>query len=240
MQGSRTRGSYDVYAFQRIIQKLADLTRSRPHLTLSAIAEAITSERGVVFHRENFVRLRNYALSDPHVDTIVEWIVKHHDPKFREKLTPDAIFSEIGESNRDFYFHYSQIDPYAVWEEDVFQAFSGVYLCAPALDLNSYLPVPIVRAFLERAMRGDTTKPERVSRSLDIRQYIAERSILILKATPAGYYHAAEFPISIFFPSEFITLDLKWCMRESASHPATAFAFSCANAYPAWGSRIRY
>lgn len=47
------------------------------------------------------------------------------------------------------------------------------------------------------------------NRALDIKQYIAERSFLILRATPAGYYHAAEFPYSALFPPSFETLDLK-------------------------------
>jgi hypothetical protein len=209
MEGSTARGTYDAYAIQRIVQKLLDLTRSRPQLSLSAIADAISDWKGVTFHREYFGRLRRYELSDPHVNTIVDWIVVHHDPKFREKLTPDAIFWQIGESSRDFYFHFSQMDPYEAWQEGVLQAFSGVYLCAPALDRNSYLPSATVRSFFERVTAGETTKEEQLRRSLDIKQYIAERSILILKATPEGYYHAAEFPLSILFPPDFVTLDVR-------------------------------
>lgn len=209
MTGSTARGSYDVYALQRIIQKLNDLTRSRPRLSLSAIAEAISEwKNGMAFHREYLTRLRKFELSDPHVNAIVEWIVAHHDPKFRETLTPEAIFWQVGESSRDFYFHFSQLDPFEAWEEEILQAFSGVYLCAPQRDRNSYLPAPIVREFFERVAKNETSQPERVRRSLDIKQFIAERSILILRHTPAGYYHAAEFPLSLLFPPEFETLDV--------------------------------
>lgn len=209
MHRPSARGSYDTYALQRIVQKLNELVRSHPSLSFTGIADAISVWKKVEFHREYLIRLRNFRLGDPHVNLIVEWIVAHHDAKFREKLSPDAIFWEVGESSRDFYFHLARLDAYETWEEDILQAFSGVYLCAPQRDRNSYLPMPMVRDFFERVARGETQPPERLKRSLDIKQYIAERSILILRDTPAGYYHAAEFPLSLLFPPEFITLDVK-------------------------------
>lgn len=207
MQASSARGSYDTYAFQRIIQKIDDLCRSRPRLTLSGIADAISEWKGMTFHREYLTRLRNLELSDPHVNTVVDWIVAHHDPKFREKLSPDAIFWEVGESSRDFYFHLARLDQYETWEEEILQAFSGVYLCAPQRDRNSYLPMSMVRDFFERT--AEFSPQQKMRRSVDIKQYIAERSILVLRHTPAGYYHAAEFPLSLLFPPDFITLDVK-------------------------------
>lgn len=207
MQGSSARGSYDAYAFQRIIQKLNELVKSHLNLSFTGIAEAISAWRNIEFHREYLVRLRNQRLGDPHVNMVVEWIVAHHDPKFREKLSPDAIFWEVGESSRDFYFHLAKLDQYETWEEEILQAFSGVYFCAPQRDRNSYLPMSMVRDFFNRASEFDPQ--QRMRRSLDIKQYIAERSILILRHTTAGYYHAAEFPLSLLFPPDFTTLDVK-------------------------------
>jgi len=207
MQGSSARRIYDDYALQRIIQKINDLCRAHPRLSLSAIADSISDWKNMSFYREYFTRLRQYKLSDPHVNTVVEWIVAHHDPKFREKLSPDAIFWEVGESSRDFYFHLANLDRYETWEEEILQAFSGVYVCAPQRDRNSYLPISMVRDLFERP--AEFTPEQKTKRSVDIKQYIAERSILILRHTPAGYYHAAEFPLSLLFPHDFITLDVK-------------------------------
>jgi hypothetical protein len=200
-------GKYDTYAFERVIEKINLLIRAHPNLSLSAMASAISDWRNTTFHREYFTRLRKFTLTDPHVDTIIEWIVAHHDEKFRETLTPESIFAHVGESSYNFYYHLSQIEDYDTWEEDVLQAFAGVYLCAPAHDRNSYLPMPMVRDYFENKDQLDPA--EKLKRSSDIKQYIAERSILILRATPMGYYHAAEFPLSLLFPPDFVTLDLK-------------------------------
>ncbi|MBN9304888.1 MAG: hypothetical protein BGO82_10740 [Devosia sp. 67-54] len=201
------KGDYDVYALQRIIQKLSDLVRSHPNLSLSQIAERISAWASQPFHREYLGRLRAYSLNDAHINTIVEWIVEFHDPDFRKKLTPEAIFGVVGEASRDFYFHFSQIDPFEAWEQEVFNAFAGIYICAPADDRNSYLPMPVLRRFFADP---DAFPPDvRVKRALDIKQYVSERSILVLRAMPIGYYHAAEFPMSLLFPPGFAPLDVK-------------------------------
>ena len=207
MPGKVVRGAYDDYAIERVIQKLSDLIGSHPNLSFSEIAEQISDWRGIRFHREYFVRLRRYSLNDAHIDTIVEWIVQHHDEKFRSKLTPDALFAEVGESSRDFYFHHAQHDTYEAWEEEVLRAFAGVYVCAPANDRNSYLPVSLLRRFFaDHAGASPTTLAKR---AIDIKQYIMERSILILRPTATGYYHAAEFPMSLLFPAQLVTFDMK-------------------------------
>ncbi|PWE55003.1 hypothetical protein DEM27_16230 [Metarhizobium album] len=201
------RGKYDVYAYQRVIQKVSAIVKAHPHLKGGGIAAAISEWRNVPFHREYMARLRNYKFADPHVDVIIDWIVAHHDPKFRTKLSPDSIFSQVGESSFDFYFHLSQMDDYDNWEEEVLKTFEGVYICAAAQDRHSYLPMTMVRHFFENKAAYDDK--EKLKRSLDIKQYIAERSILILRATPMGYYHAAEFPLSLLFPPDFVTLDVR-------------------------------
>lgn len=209
MSTAAGQSNYDLYARERIIQKIDELCRSHPGLTQGGIAALISRERGVEFHRIYMARLREGELSDPLIDVIVDWIVRNHDGDFREKLAPDSIFWQAGESNRDFYFHFSQMDSLEAWEEKVLRAFEGVYLCAPDTDLNTCLPSKMVRDFFERIEAGATVPEERRHRSLDIKQYIAERSFLILKATPEGYYHAAEFPYGLLFPPHFETLDLR-------------------------------
>lgn len=201
------KGDYDDYALQRIIQKLDDLVRSRPNLSMSQIAERISASASQPFYREYLVRLRAYSLNDAHINTIVEWIVKFDDPDFRKKLTPEAIFGEVGSASRDFYFHFSQIDRFEAWEQEVFNAFAGIYICAPADDRNSYLPMPVLRRFFADV---DAFPPDqRAKRALDIKQYISERSILVLRAMQIGYYHAAEFPMSLLFPPAFTPTDVK-------------------------------
>lgn len=200
-------GKYDTYAFERVIEKINLIVRSHPGLSLGAVATAISDMKNTTFHREYFSRLRKFTLTDPHVESIIEWIVAHHDEKFRDKLSPDSIFAQVGESSYNFYYHLSQMEDYDAWEEDVLKAFAGVYLCVPASDRNSYLPMPMVRDFFENIESADQTA--KLKRSSDIKQYIAERSILILRATPMGYYHAAEFPLSLLFPPDFVTLDVK-------------------------------
>jgi hypothetical protein len=200
-------GKYDVYAYQRVIQKISDIIRAHPRLKNGGVAAAISEWRNVPFHREYMGRLRKFTLGDPHVDMIIDWIVENHDPKFREKLSPDSIFAQVGESSFDFYFHLTQMEDYDSWEEEILKTFEGVYLCAPARDRHSYLPMTMVRHFFENKDGYD--QQAKLNRSMDIKQYIAERSIVILRATPMGYYHAAEFPLSLLFPPDFVTLDVR-------------------------------
>lgn len=209
MRAPTAPGSYDDYAQQRIIAKLNALRRSHG-LSLGGIAAAISKERNIEFHREYMTRLRSGKLSAPLIAVVVDWIIAHHDPKFLEKLTPDAIFSEIGASARDFYFHLSKMENYDTWEESVLKAFEGVYIAAPENDLNSYLTMPQAREYFEimEAGRGFYDHPP-IPRSYDTKQFIRQHSILILRATAAGYYHAAEFAYSLLFPPQFQTLDAK-------------------------------
>lgn len=209
MRAPTAPGSYDDYAQQRVTAKLNTLRRTHG-LSLGGIAAAISRERNIEFHREYMTRLRTGKLSAPLIAVVVDWIIAHHDPKFLEKLTPDAIFSEIGASSRDFYFHLSQMENYDSWEESVLKAFEGVYIAAPENDLNTYLTMPLVRHYFGEVEAGRMQYGRgQAPRSNDIKQFIQQRSILILRATAAGYYHAAEFPYSLLFPPAFQTLDIK-------------------------------
>lgn len=176
-------GTYDIYAYERVIEKINLVIRSHPHLSLGTIAASISEERGIEFHREYMTRLRKFKLADPHVDMIIDWIVAHHDEKFREKLSPESIFAQVGESSYNFYYHLAQMEDYDAWEEDVLKAFAGVYLCAPAHDRNSYLPMPMVREYFEHKDQLDQT--DKLKRSSDIKQYIRRTEPFLILSSVA-------------------------------------------------------
>ncbi len=197
---------YDEYARQRILQKLLDLRAQYTDLSFSAMANEISDWKHTTFHREYFKRLRQGTLRDPHVQTIVEWIATFHDEDFHDKLSPESIFAEVGISSRDYYFHLSERDDFEDWEEQMLDGLSGVYLCAPENDRNSYYPIGILREFFKK---DQEFKKETLRHSVDIKQYIQERTILILCKTSNSYFHAAEFPMAALFPKSFETADIK-------------------------------
>lgn len=199
---------FDQYARDRIVQKLADLKRASPRgHSYNNMATAIGDHSGTVFYAEYLKRLRSGSLSDALTENVVAWIEAKHDKGFRDKLKPDGLFQRYGETSRDYYFHLPQIDEYETWEEEVIEAFGGVYLCAPANDRNSFLPLPDVQNFFDTLR--DRPDSDRVRRSTDPKLYVADRSFLVLRPTPAGYYHAAEIPMSAFLPREQAPLDYR-------------------------------
>ncbi len=198
---------YDAYAQQRIIKKLFDLQNQYQDLNWSVMADKITLWRGVSFQRMNFYRLQKNRLNDETTNIIVDWITDQFDPDFPEKLSPGSIFSEFGTSSRDYYYHIPAPNIVDEWDEQILERFSGVYLCAPANDGNSYLPSTFLRKFFEN--RKSFSHIDEKGRSLDIKQFINERSILILQRTSGSYFHAAEFPMSLLFPRSFETLDIR-------------------------------
>ncbi|MBB4305118.1 hypothetical protein GGD81_004186 [Rhodobium orientis] len=195
---------YDSYAYRRILHRVLDLLPK--YETWSAMANAISDYRGADFARNNLNRLRDGELGDVLLDVLVGWL-ETHDPEFRLSLKPEAIFSEVGVSARDYYFHLFSMADLEEWDESLLGEFEGVYLCAPENDAHSYLPSNRVREELE----GKLIVPEqwRKNRGNEIKRYIAQRSFLILKRTDAHYYHAAEVPMGALFPPEFETLDIK-------------------------------
>lgn len=199
--------TYDDYARERIVRVLTDLVQASNGLTWSGIATAISNWRGVIYHREYLGRLRNGKLSDPLVEIVVSWIEAHHDRNIREKLTSHRIFAEMGISSRDYYFHLPQLNNLEEWDEQLLDGFSGVFLCAPASDSNTYLPTSVLREFYDDKSRFAFSDSGR--RTLDIKDYIRERSLLILRNTGRGYFYAAEIPISLLFPRDFVTLDIR-------------------------------
>lgn len=201
------KAAFGLYAKQRLFRFLCDLLMKEKHMNWSSIAEDIYVWRGVKFQRNNFYRLKNGTLKDSNIEIIVSWIEAHHDPDIRSYLMPQAIFDDMGRTARDYYFHIPRQNFVDEWDEQILQEFSGVYLCAPANDRNSLLPFSFLREWY-RDYKA-ITDFERKGRSLDIKQYFQERSILILQRTESGFFYAAEFPLSATMPDEFETFDLR-------------------------------
>jgi len=201
------RRSYGPYAYQRLFRILLDLQIEKQDMNWSSMADQIYMWRGVKFQRNNFYRLKKGTLQDDNVEIIVTWIEESYDPTIRERLLPQAIFDEVGKSSRDYYFHIPAENVLDDWDEQILDEFAGVYLCAPAGDKNTFIPLPILRNWFEN--RKNFLHFEQKGRSLDIKQYIQERTILILQKTSGSYFYAAEFPTSLLFPRTFETLDVR-------------------------------
>jgi len=195
--------SYSTYAKQRLYRILEDLTKDKKSLNMSSMAQAVSDFHGTHFQRNNFYRLRDSKLQDQNIEIIVKWIEANYFPDIRDRLEPSAIFDEAGVADRDYYFHISEDNFLDDLDENLLNEYSGVYLCAPAWDKSSYLPLTFLRQWYDdhKAM----THIEKKGRSLDIKQYISERSLLILQRTPKYFFHAAEIPLSALFPEEFET-----------------------------------
>lgn len=194
---------YDAYARHRIAHRLLELY---PRFgSWAQMAEAITDFRKVPFARTDLNRVRNCTAGDAILDNLMFWL-ENLDPDFRETLHPDAIFSEVGVSARDYYFHLFSAENLDEWDEMLLAEFEGVYLCAPEEDANSYMPLSRVRELLIN--KAPLPQNWRSQRSSDIRQYISQRSFLILRRTSAHYYQAAEIPMGSLFPAEFQSMDI--------------------------------
>lgn len=194
---------YDTYARHRIAHRLLEVFPK--YGNWNALAAAITEYRKIEFHRTDINRVRNGTAGDHILDGVIDWL-ESLDSEFRSKLNPESIFEEVGVSARDYYFHLFGTQNLQEWDDNLLSEFEGVYLCAPENDANSYLPSARVRAIFDKKL----ILPEqwRKQRSTDIRQYISQRSFLILKRTGAHYYHAAEVPMGALFPATFQSLDI--------------------------------
>lgn len=195
---------YDAFAKHRILTSL--YMRCRDLGGWSQMATAITLDRGIEFQRTNFNRIRNGDAGDGLLDIVVDWLTMK-DANFPKSLRAETIFSDVGISARDYYFHLFAAENLTDWDEQLLTEFEGVYLCAPEDDTNSYMPVSRVRDLLI----NDLGLPQnwRAKRSVDIKQYINQRSFIILRRTNAYYYQAAEIPMGALFPSHFETMDIK-------------------------------
>lgn len=187
--------TFNLYARQRLKRILYDLRDTRSDFNFDRAALEISETLNVEFSRQYFYRIA--SLRDYIVEFIVSWLEGDLVPEIRTRLTPNAIFDEVGVSARDYFYHISEDDLLDDLDEHILQPYSGVYLCAPAEDKSSYLPLTFLREWYHdyKAM----PQIERKGRTLDIKQYIAERSILILQRTPHYYFYAAEYPLSALF-----------------------------------------
>ena len=199
--------SYGTYAKQRLFRILLDLIKEEKNLNWSSMADAIHMWSGVMFQPNNFYRLKKGTLQDDNIEIIVKWMEETHDDGIRERLKPHAIFHEVGVATRDYYFHIPSDNFLDEWDEQVLQEFSGVYLCAPQEDKNSFVPLPVLRRWFDD--RASNPELEDAGSSLDVKQYIIDRSIPILQRTHNSYFYAAEFPMSALFPNRFRTGDLR-------------------------------
>jgi len=195
---------YDEFAKHRILTRLYQVFKD--YGDWSAMANAISLDRGVRFQRTNFNRIRNDTAGDDILDVVVNWLASK-DENFKNCLKPESIFADVGISARDYYFHLFSAENLTDWDENLLTEFEGIYLCAPEFDANSYMPMPRVRELLiEKKPIPNNWQGQR---SLDIKQYIAERSVIVLRCTNAFFYHAAEIPLGCLFPTKFQTLDIK-------------------------------
>ncbi len=190
---------YDSFARHRIWHRVLEL-----HAQFGSW-EALARDISDQFDRTYFSRMHKGTAGDGIYYTVQAWLTRR-DPGFPATLTPDSIFADMGASARDYYFHLFTMANLDEWDEGLLQEYEGVYLCAPEADAHSYLPSPYVRDCLEKKI--NLPEAWRSKRSTDIRQYISERSFLILKRTQAHYFHAAEVPYGALFPASFQTLDV--------------------------------
>ena len=195
--------SYGPYEKQRLHRIFSDLAKDKKNLNWSSMAQAVSDFHGTHFQRNNFYRLSDGKLQDQNTDIIVKWLEAKYFPDIRERLKPAAIFDEAGVTDRDYYFHISENNFLDEHDQNLLQEYAGIYLCAPAWDRSSYLPLTFLREWYNdyKAM----PHIERKGRSLDVKQYISERSLLVLQRTPKYYFYAAEIPLSAMFPNAFET-----------------------------------
>jgi len=194
VQDKKTKASYNPYSKQRLFRILVDMVDANAGANWSSLAKDIHLHRGVHFQRNNFYRLKDGTLSDSNVEIIVRWFEEVHDNGIRERLKPQAIFDEVGRSSRDYYYHLPKQNYYEEWREQILEEYSGVYFCHPTSDSNSYLPV----SFIERYFADSKSFPtlNSLQRARDLPHYLGKRSILILQATPYGYFYAASYPFN--------------------------------------------
>ena len=197
------RTKYEKHEKQRLYRILEDWVKTTSNVNWSSLAKEISAKRRVQFQRINFYRLGEGKLQDANTEIIISWMEANKFPDIRNRIRPDAIFDEAGRSLRNYLYHVSEPNFLDDVDKGILQEYSGVYLCAPAGDKCSYLPLSFLRQWYED--RDQFPQIERKSITLDIKQYISERSFLILQRTEQYFFYAAEFPMSYLFPDEFET-----------------------------------
>lgn len=191
------------YAKQRLMRILMDMVAGDQLLSWSSLAADITVFRGVEFSRENLRRLRKGTLGPANVEIIIKYIEEKHDPNIRERLRPDAIFDEMAQSARDYYFHIPERNDLEEWNEQILDRFSGVYFCLKPAEVNSYLPARHLKSKIHDEIRKSSSAG---GQSMLLNKLVHSRSILILQKTGFGYFYASELPLSSLLPSGLRTI----------------------------------
>ncbi len=186
------------YAKQRLMRILTDMVAGDQLLSWSALAADITVFRGVEFSRENLRRLRKGTLGPANVEIIIKYIEEKHDPNIRERLRPDAIFDEMAQSARDYYFHMPDQNDMDDWNEQLLEELEGVYFCGNAEGTETYLPAQRILRLIQKQQSIRGKEPQQTGMAVTL---FTSRTILVLRRTPHGYFHAAEIPLSSLVPT---------------------------------------
>jgi hypothetical protein len=139
-------------------------------------------------------------LGPANVEIIIQNYEENHDPNIRERLRPEAIFDHLAKPARANYFHNPEPNDLSEWNEQILDEFSGVYFCAPASEIESFMPTSHLREWLTEKTKHNKAGEINEGR-LNI--FLQRRTILILQKTASGYFYAAELPLSALATSSF-------------------------------------
>lgn len=190
------------YAKQRLMRILTDMVEGDQLLSWSALAADITVFRGVEFSRENLRRLRKCTLGPANVEIIIQYLEQKHDPNIRERLRPEAIFDEMAQSARDYYFHMPEQNDMDDWNDQLLEEFEGVYFCGLAGNTETYLPSKRLLRLIQKQQNIRGKEPQQTGMAVTL---FTSRTILVLRRTSHGYFHAAEIPLSSLVPTKLKT-----------------------------------
>lgn len=188
----------ETYAKQRLMRILADLVAGEMAINWSSLAADISVWRGIEFNRENFRRLRQGTLGPSNVEIIIKYLEEKHDANIRERLKPDAIFDELAQPARDYYFHIPEPNDMDDWNEQILEEFAGVYFCCLAGEAHTYMPARHVNGLLAERAKIHKSAPYRSGLASTL---FTSRTILVLRPTPLGFFYAAELPLASLVPT---------------------------------------
>jgi len=178
------------------------LIQTTKGLSWTGLAHRITEAREIRFQRQNFYRLRDGTLSSEVMEYIVEYLEAHIDPNIRGRLHPNAIFDEMAISARDYYFHMPDQNDMDDWSEQLLEEFEGVYFCGIAGNIETYLPSRRLLRLIQKQQSIRGKEPQQTGMAVTL---FTSRTILVLRRTPHGYFHAAEIPLSSLVPTKLKT-----------------------------------
>ncbi len=202
MSAAETTKLNEDYARQRLTRILTDMIAKDMALTWSGLAADVSVWRGIEFSRENFRRLRKGTLGPSNVEIIIRYLEHKHDPNIRERLKPDAIFDELAQPARDYYFHIPDDNNIDEWNEQILQEFGGVYFCCLAGEAHSYMPASHLRKLIHERSKIHKNAPLRSGLASTL---FTSRTMLFLRRTDLGFFYAAEIPLAALISPQIIT-----------------------------------